>query len=78
MSGILMTQNDTIVVYASEDKRTVIVTTPWGREEGTPERALNYAAQIRREHPGFADAVAESIEEAAYMCIKERGNIVLN
>lgn len=63
---------DVIIIDTSLDRRKVVITGPGTWEEGSPERALVMASNLRSKCGHNADVIASAIEDAARQCIEQR------
>lgn len=73
MSSVLMGPNGMgIVLVDITSDFNVSVTTEENRNEGSPQSALRFAAQMRRETGEPLAEIAQAIEEAARLAIKRR------
>jgi hypothetical protein len=65
-------ENEVFIVDISDDHKRVIVTSPWQREEGSPESAVAFAQRLYHCHGRIVEEFCKAVYRAADKCFKDR------
>jgi ABC-type nitrate/sulfonate/bicarbonate transport system substrate-binding protein len=73
-SVLIGADNEIFIVDVSDDEKRVIITSPWQREEGTPESAMAFAKRLHDAHGDIVIEFCRAVKRAADKCLFTRAN----